>query len=206
MGKHDSGYERVDKDFYPTPPWVTGALCEYMNVGGLRVWEPACGNGRMSEPLKAAGAIVRSTDIEDRGYTGFDGRFDFLSDEDPPFDFDRIITNPAWGEGNAWRRPSSGLGSAAPRAADRWPCCCRPTSTPASRGASSSATPKENVAWFNWARDPQNAPPTVQYSRHHAALKADYPDIPPPTRFDPGPGRRSDDAMPLFSIIDGGLA
>jgi hypothetical protein len=207
MGKHDSGYERVDKDFYPTPGWVTGALCEYVDLLGKQVWECACGNGRMSEPLKAAGAVVRSTDIEDRGYAGFDGRFDFLSAAEPLFSFDSIVTNPAWGKDNRTAeafveiglRRTEKRGSLAlllpidfdsgitrrkffgdcPRFAGKLVLMRRVAWF--SRTDGKREAPKENVAWYFWARDPQPAPPTVSYSRHHAALKADYPDIPPPT-------------------------
>jgi hypothetical protein len=230
MGKHDSGYERIDKDYYPTPPWVTGALCEYIDLVGKQVWECACGNGRIAEPLKAAGAIVRSTDIEDRGYTAFDGVFDFLSAEDPPFDFDAIVTNPAWGERNRMAEAFIKIGLR--RTADRGSLalllpidfdsgitrrkffgdCPRFVGKliPMGRVAWFSRTDgkreaKENVAWYFWARDPRHAPPTVRYSRHHAALKADYPDVPPPTRFEPPPSpvSRSEAAI---KFIDGGPA
>ena len=53
-------------DFYPTPPDVTNALlkgiCFHVPKGMM--WEPACGNGTMSEVLKLTGNEVISTDIE----------------------------------------------------------------------------------------------------------------------------------------------
>ena len=98
MGKHESGYPRVDKDFYPTPSWVTNALAEHVELAGLRVWEPACGTGQMADALRAAGARVHATDIEDRGYSGFDGVFDFTSMAEPNHKFDTCITNPPYGE------------------------------------------------------------------------------------------------------------
>jgi hypothetical protein len=99
VGKHETGYARVARDFYPTPAWVTNALAEHVELAGMRVWECACGDGRMSEALKAAGASVYSSDIEDRGYSGLDVVLDFLT-ADPPAPFDKIVTNPAYGKRN----------------------------------------------------------------------------------------------------------
>ncbi len=103
MGKHNQndGHTRPARDFYPTPSWVVTALTEHVALAGLRIWEPACGDGRMSEALKAAGArAVFSTDVEDRGYTSFDRQIDFLSRQKPKWRFDAIITNPPGGLGN----------------------------------------------------------------------------------------------------------
>jgi hypothetical protein len=99
MGKHETGFARIEKDFYPTPAWVIGALAERVKLAGMRVWECACGDGRMSEALKAVGASVYSTDIEDRGYSRLDAVLDFLV-ANPPTHFDKIVTNPAYGERN----------------------------------------------------------------------------------------------------------
>ena len=97
MGKHETGYVRVERDFYPTPAWVTATLLDLIDIRSKHIWEPACGDGRMAEPLKTAGARVFSTDIEDRGYAAFDGVFDFLSKQDPGLSFDGLITNPPFG-------------------------------------------------------------------------------------------------------------
>jgi hypothetical protein len=99
VGKHETGYARVERDFYPTPAWVTAALAEHVDLASARVWECACGDGRMFEALKGTGASVYSSDIEDRGYVGLDAVLDFLT-ADPPAPFDKIITNPAYGERN----------------------------------------------------------------------------------------------------------
>jgi hypothetical protein len=96
MGKHETGFARVERDFYPTPSWVTEALGEHVDLAGKRVWEPACGDGRMSEVLKALGASVFSSDVEDRGYSGTDALLDFLVAR-PPQRFDGIVTNPPYG-------------------------------------------------------------------------------------------------------------
>lgn len=60
-------------DFFPTPPWATRALCEHVLpwFGCERrgtVWEPACGEGHMAEPLGEYFESVRATDIFPYGY------------------------------------------------------------------------------------------------------------------------------------------
>src|SRR5215469_11417907 len=68
MGKHETGYARVERDLYPTPHWVVSALAEHIDLRGLTVWEPACGDGRMAEALRLQGcARVYTSDIVDRG-------------------------------------------------------------------------------------------------------------------------------------------
>lgn len=62
------------------------------------VWECACGEGHLSEVLKAHGYKVKSSDIIDRGYPGTEV-IDFLkvSKENVKIDFSRdIITNPPY--------------------------------------------------------------------------------------------------------------
>jgi hypothetical protein len=103
MGKHDSGYARVARDYYPTPDWPVDVLAEHIVLKGRDVWECACGDGRMSEALKRHGARVRSTDIEDRGYAHLDALMDFTA---PPTAYPRnhriiIITNPPLGDRKA---------------------------------------------------------------------------------------------------------
>lgn len=100
MGKHETGYARIERDFYPTPAWVIGALAEHVKFAGTHVWEPACGDGRMSEALKAAGASVYSSDIEDRGYAGLNMILGFLEAWPAPPLFKEIVTNPPCGEDN----------------------------------------------------------------------------------------------------------
>ena len=39
---------RRASDFYPTPPEATIALMQFLNLPiGMRIWEPACGQGHM---------------------------------------------------------------------------------------------------------------------------------------------------------------
>jgi hypothetical protein len=55
------------------------------------IWEPACGNGAMSEVLKLTGNEIISTDLHDRGYG--DGIQDFIySHRSAP----NIVTNPPY--------------------------------------------------------------------------------------------------------------
>ena len=101
MGKHERGYERGDKDLYPTPPWVVDALAEHLDIQGKIIWECAAGTGQMTEALKVAGAArVYSSDTVGRGYP-LDEMIDFLSLRKPKLQhFDLIVTNPPWGVGN----------------------------------------------------------------------------------------------------------
>jgi len=98
VGKHETGYARVERDYYPTPGWVIQALAEHVALSGMRVWECACGTGEMAEALKAAGAAVYSSDIEDRGYAGQNAVLDFINGPHPDTRFDGGITNPPFGE------------------------------------------------------------------------------------------------------------
>ncbi len=76
-------------DFFPTPPWATRALCEYVIAGfyycvskapwGRTVLEPAAGQGHMVAPLAEYFQTVVASDINDYG-VGYPRR-DFLADE-----------------------------------------------------------------------------------------------------------------------------
>ena len=180
-----------------SPPWVTGALAEGVNLAGKRVWECACGDGRMAETLKAVGADVYSTDIEDRGYRGLDELLDFTSLRNPKrAGFDAIVTNCPWRLATefieAGPRRTEKRGSLAlllpidfnsaitrpeffrdcPRFASKLVLLGRVVWYP-----SADAAPKENTAWYLWSHDPQRTDPIIMYSRQHAQLKADYPEL-----------------------------
>src|SRR6516164_9369388 len=100
MGKHETGYARIERDDYPTPPWVvTDALAEHIDLHGLIVWEFACGReGRMARALRTAGCTrVYASDIGN-GYADQDEVLDFLSGRTPDLPhFDAGITNPPFG-------------------------------------------------------------------------------------------------------------
>ena len=91
------GYTRKDLDFYPTPAWVTEAVIPYLRFyidRGTPVWEPACGDGAMSEVLKDRFDNVTSTDIANYGY-GQAG-VDFLALNVHVRGL--VITNPPYGD------------------------------------------------------------------------------------------------------------
>jgi hypothetical protein len=62
-------------DFFPTPPWGTRALCEMVipNITGKRTadciaWDPAAGEGHMSDVLAEYFRQVHETDVFDYGH------------------------------------------------------------------------------------------------------------------------------------------
>jgi hypothetical protein len=182
MGKHETGYARVERDLYPTrEPWVTDALAEYVDFRGLTVWEFACGNGDMAEALRQQGcARVYTSDIEDRGNRQ-DEVLDFLSGRMPKLpSFDALCTNPPYGQGGrlavafieaglAWTEKRGGL------LALLLPCDFDSAKTRArffrdcphflakivltrrivwfERNDGIREAPKENSAWFIWQRN-----------------------------------------------------
>lgn len=100
MAMGNSRFERKPVDFYPTPIEVTQALIPYLfqhpfNLSKDNViWEPACGNGAMSNVIKNSFKEVISTDINYYGY-GYPG-VDFLECKEPFSSV--IITNPPYSE------------------------------------------------------------------------------------------------------------
>ncbi|MFC4668161.1 hypothetical protein ACFO5X_06310 [Seohaeicola nanhaiensis] len=87
-------------DDFPTAPWATRALCEFLRSRGellhlQEVWEPACNRGYMAQPLGEYFDRVHATDVHDYGYSGQGAVSDFLVDwsQDAP-DVDWVITNP----------------------------------------------------------------------------------------------------------------
>src|SRR6266566_223048 len=102
ISRENRFYRRINKeklDYYPAPPWATRALFRYV-LGDFvylnnTCWEPACGNGDMSEVLKDQFKYVWSSDIVAYNYFPA-GLTDFLHDEPNNYvhDVDWIITNP----------------------------------------------------------------------------------------------------------------
>lgn len=76
-------------DFFPTEPRFVDALLAHEPFEG-EIWEPACGEGDMSDRLKLRGHDVFSSDIIDYGYAGC-VEFDFLKADDSA---ENIVTNP----------------------------------------------------------------------------------------------------------------
>jgi hypothetical protein len=92
--KAERGFE-----FYRTPIEATRAL---IAIEGdripNRVWEPACGDGAISDALLASKRDVFSSDIVDRGY--FSAQQDFLTAEDYGLvPHTAIVTNPPFSLG-----------------------------------------------------------------------------------------------------------
>lgn len=87
-------------DFFPTPPWATRALMErvmpHLQVSEFgSVWEPACGEGHMVEPLREYFDEVLYTDAFDYGYgnTQVQNFLDYSGDA-ARTGVDWVITNP----------------------------------------------------------------------------------------------------------------
>lgn len=60
-------------DDFPTPPWATRALCEWLGPDALKrldVWEPACNRGYMAAPLGEFFYAVWASDVHDYGLPG----------------------------------------------------------------------------------------------------------------------------------------
>lgn len=80
-------------DYYATSPDAVSMLLELESFSRF-IWEPACGEGHISEVLKKHGYTVYSTDLIDRGY-GNGTHGDFLTHSMDFWDGD-IITNPPY--------------------------------------------------------------------------------------------------------------
>lgn len=82
-------------DDFPTPPWATRALCEYLqkkhvNLKAYSCREPAANRGYMARTLEEYFHVVEASDIHDYG-VGYPVR-DYLSDSFSSVDW--TITNP----------------------------------------------------------------------------------------------------------------
>ena len=81
-----------EQDYYATDPRAVELLLE-QEAFSYRIWEPACGEGHISEVLKRHGHGVYSTDLVDREYG--DTGIDFLECKTTYVNGD-IITNPPY--------------------------------------------------------------------------------------------------------------
>jgi hypothetical protein len=82
-GRAKDAPKRDGYDFDPTPPEGTLAfvLAERTALAGHRVWEPACGDGRMVDALTAGGVqVIAASDVADRA----NGRFPLANFLDAP--------------------------------------------------------------------------------------------------------------------------
>ena len=64
MSQRDSGYARKERDLYETPEWVTQALRPHLKLRISKIWEPACGSGKMARVMASWNHSVVSSDIE----------------------------------------------------------------------------------------------------------------------------------------------
>src|SRR4051794_13085077 len=94
MRQRNLDYARQDRDFYPTPAWVTEALLRRVRLS-KGILEPCCGNGAMAQVLETHGHRVVGTDLVAQGY-GETGR-DFLAETHLPDGVTAIVTNPPYG-------------------------------------------------------------------------------------------------------------
>lgn len=95
MTKSTDG-SRAEHDFYPTPPNAVHDLLLVEKFKGV-IWEPACGDGAISEVLRLRGHEVISSDLIDYGYPEAITPLDFLAESslvDMPVD--HVITNPPY--------------------------------------------------------------------------------------------------------------
>jgi hypothetical protein len=98
--------DREKDDFYPTPAPGTRALLASEKFDG-GIWEPACGDGAISNVLKEHGYNVLSTDLFDRGYG--ESRIDFLMEQ--RLLAPNIVTNPPFKMAEEFVRHSLNLGA-----------------------------------------------------------------------------------------------
>lgn len=103
-----SAKDRRKLDYYPTPPEVTHALMQFLELPSyLNVWECAAGEGHMANVIAEYGHHVVSTDIRETGF-GSGGR-DFLLED--KLQAPVIITNPPFQESEAFIRHAIGMGA-----------------------------------------------------------------------------------------------
>lgn len=88
MSQRDSGYERKERDLYETPWWVTAALINGHLRKFEKIWEPACGSGKMVDALGIVDSEIIATDIGSGD--------DFLTYFSAPDGVEAIVTNPPY--------------------------------------------------------------------------------------------------------------
>lgn len=97
MAKLKHAFKERGDDFYSTPIEAVQALLrEEWSLMPKRLWEPACGDGAIVQPLREWGQIVRATDLVERGCPESEARVDFLM---TPAAYDAelgIVTNPPY--------------------------------------------------------------------------------------------------------------
>jgi hypothetical protein len=90
-------YERLPRDFYPTPAWATECLTDTVPLRGI-IWEPCAGQGLMAKTIADAGYRVVASDV-----VAYDNSvFPVLTSIDAleaalPAGVHAIVTNPPYG-------------------------------------------------------------------------------------------------------------
>lgn len=91
-------HEREKHDYYSTDPKALKLFLNALERDDVLlfddIYEPACGEGHLSEVLIAEGYNVHSTDLINRGYG--DSGVDFLTLTELPFDECDVLTNPPY--------------------------------------------------------------------------------------------------------------
>jgi hypothetical protein len=82
-------------DCYETPPEAVKALLKVEPLPA-RIWEPACGRGRIVDVLREAGHEVIASDVVNYGSTWTLTGWDFLLETQAPADCQCIVTNPPY--------------------------------------------------------------------------------------------------------------
>lgn len=163
---------RNGPDYWPTPPCLLAALTSHLlpSIPPGRIWEPACGDGRLAEAMRAAGRNVVATDAYRIP------ALNFLHDAPPDPKLVALVTNAPFNRLNefitrALQHHDSGMvqdavlllrgdhpmaQKRAPllrRAHSLWYCCWRP------RWIEHSTTPPRwSFIWAHWKREYKGPP------------------------------------------------
>jgi len=99
--KRQSTEVSKDLQFYPTPQPVIDRVLYEINLRGKRVLEPSCGDGRLMDALRRAGAVAQGVEIDraraeackEKGFSVICGNFlEVMPNAD--LVFDAVVMNP----------------------------------------------------------------------------------------------------------------
>lgn len=94
-GGNKENWDRVENDYYATPPQDTQLFLDTFDIRKYRkILEPSCGEGHMSEVIKrnmSDTSTLISRDLVERGYEGSQVK-DFLKTTNETYDL--VMTNP----------------------------------------------------------------------------------------------------------------
>lgn len=99
----DSGYARVEDDYYREPEWCVDALLTVEPIApGTSVWDPSAGSGTIPRVLARHGIACAASDIVDRGCGAVVA--DFFACEAGIACTECIVSNPPYGVAEAYAR------------------------------------------------------------------------------------------------------